>query len=133
MRFGAITFLILCALVGLLSPATYAQTLRYNPPASASCGTGPLCTVSLSGTPVIAGDTIAYQCAANAGNVIISTANGGALKLLPATSPGGGGFTVSQAYILSAAAESGSETVTFGFPNGTQNFTSGSCTIWELA
>jgi hypothetical protein len=112
--------------------SSYAQTatLRYNPPATASCTvTG--CVVSLTSKPIIAGDTLAYQCSTNSFSVTVITAvaNGGTLHILPATSEHSSSI-LSQAYILSANAETGSETITLS-TGESGSFTGASCTIWD--
>ena len=128
--------LLVLSLLVLAVPAARSQTatLRYNPPASATgCGAAQNCVVSLTSptnTPIIAGDTLIYQCEANHG-AIYTVSNAGKFVPMKPFASIHGGYQGSQGVVLSAAAETGSDTITFTYQNGNASASTGHCTIWE--
>ena len=108
-------------------------TLRYATPAEANCGSGTTCAVSLTGKAISAGDLLAYSCAIYAtGNFNISIASvsntGTYIPDQAGTVSVTSGGTIAEGHILAAAAESGTDTITF-----TGSIGGSSCLIWDAS
>ena len=119
-----------CCLIFPSASKANSFTLRYSSPASnSSCGGAATCVVSLTSKAISAGDLLVYQCSTSQGSAIVSVSNGGTFQ------PAFSGFNfvasslqISEGYILSASAESGSDTITFNASSGTSY-----CLIWDYS
>lgn len=121
---------ILLPIVGGGSPPGGTFTLRYDPPASnMSCPGAGTCTVSLTDKAIVSGDLVIYQCDMWGGAAIASVSNGGTFVLGATAYDDNTQATISQGYILSAASEETSATVT---PTA-NNAGIKACVIWEYS
>lgn len=105
-------------------------TLRYATPANCvASSASTTCAPSLSGKTISAGDLLIYQCATEIATYIASVSNTG--TYVPDYAGFAGqqsGRQMSQGYILAAAAESGTATITF---NASSNYSN--CIIWDYS
>lgn len=109
------------------TPAGGTFTLRYATPVSVGSGTGSTCPMSLTGKPIIAGDLLAYYSISAGGTYITSVSNGVFVPALASWGHASGGAQASSGYILSAAGETGTETITLSGSNAI------SCLMYEYS
>lgn len=104
-------------------------TLRYTTPWTCTGSSSTTCSASLTGTTISAGDLLGYQCNIS-GGYITGVSNGGTFVFAPGGSAGSSsaGAQMSEGYILSATAESGTETITFNVSEG-----GSACAIWDYS